>query len=132
MRQNCGCGFRRQGQHFAVACPRHRKSVAPIKFDFTAVHIDFGFVDFNPKKLIEYFERHNFQYLVEKVDSLKGEKWENIECLWWSRNRRKALFELAVKEGFTKIAFGHHMDDIVETILLNQFYRDEIGAMRPK
>ncbi len=63
---------------------------------------------------------------------MKGEKWEEIDCFWWSRNRRKALFELADRQGFTKIAFGHHMDDIVETILLNQFYRGEIGAMRPK
>ena len=35
------------------------------------------------------------------------------------------------REGFTKIAFGHHLDDIVETIVLNQFYRGEIGAMKP-
>lgn len=111
---------------------RHRQSVAPVKFEFSAVHIDFGFVDFNPQKLIDYLKRHEFSYLVEKVDSLKNEKWENIECFWWSRNRRKALFELAIREGFNKIAFGHHMDDIVETILLNQFYRGEIGAMKPK
>jgi len=111
---------------------RHRQKVAPINFDFTAVHIDFQFEDFDPKRLIEYFKIHNFPCFVEKVSSLKGEKWENIECIWWSRHRRKALFELAAREGFTKIAFGHHMDDIVETILLNQFYRGEIGAMKPK
>ena len=111
---------------------RHRQLVAPIKFEFAAVHIDFEFADFNPQKLIEYLEREGFPYLVEKVESLKGEKWEEIDCFWWSRNRRKALFELADRKGFTKIAFGHHMDDIAETILLNQFHRGEIGAMKPK
>ena len=111
---------------------RHRQRIAPIKFDFTAVHIDFQFEDFSPEKLLEYFKAHNFPYLVEKVTALQGEKWENIECFWWSRQRRKALFELCAREGFTKIAFGHHMDDIVETIILNQFYRGEIGAMKPK
>src|SRR3989338_6526973 len=111
---------------------RHRQSVAPVKFDFAAVHIDFGFSDFNPKALFEYFEREGFKYYVEKVEALKGEKWEDIECFWWSRNRRKALFEFVDRMGFTKLAFGHHMDDIVETILLNQFYRGETGAMKPK
>ena len=110
---------------------RHRQSLAPINFEFVAVHIDFEFEDFNPAKLIEYFESHGFPYHVEKVLAMKGERWEDIECYWWSKNRRKALFEFAAKNGFNKIAFGHHLDDIVETILLNQFYRAEIGAMRP-
>ncbi|MFA5059697.1 MAG: ATP-binding protein [Candidatus Omnitrophota bacterium] len=111
---------------------RRLRKVSPVKFDFTAVHIDFEFSDFNPQKLIEYLEREGFSYCVEKVTSLKGEQWEEIDCFWWSWNRRKALFEFAERQGFTKIAFGHHMDDIVETIILNQFYRGEIGAMRPK
>ncbi len=111
---------------------RHRQRKIPIKFEFSAVHIDFGFADFDPQRLIDYLEKENFSYLIEKVESLKGERFEDIDCFRWSRNRRKALFELADKQGFTKIAFGHHMDDIVETILLNQFYRGEIGAMKPK
>ena len=111
---------------------RDRQKRAPVKFDFTAVHIDFQFPDFDPQKLVEYLEREGFSYHIEKIDSLKAERWEEIDCFWWSKNRRKALFELSVKMGFTKIAFGHHMDDIAETILLNQFYRGEIGAMRPK
>jgi tRNA 2-thiocytidine biosynthesis protein TtcA len=57
---------------------------------------------------------------------------QDIGCFWCSWNRRKALFQLADREGFTKIAFGHHLDDIAETIVLNQFYRGEVGAMKPK
>ncbi|MFT7538041.1 MAG: tRNA 2-thiocytidine biosynthesis protein TtcA [Lysobacterales bacterium] len=80
---------------------------------------------------MEYFKKNDFPYLVEKVDFLKGEKYEDIDCFRWSWNRRKALFQLCSQEGFTKIAFGHHLDDIAETILLNQFYRGEVGAMKP-
>ena len=111
---------------------RDRRRVSPVKFDFTAVHIDFEFADFDPQTLIEYLKKEGFPHLVVKADSLKGEKYEDIDCFRWSRNRRKALFELADREGFNKIAFGHHMDDIAETILLNQFYRGEIAAMKPR
>ncbi|HLF18801.1 MAG TPA: ATP-binding protein [Candidatus Omnitrophota bacterium] len=111
---------------------RHRQIIAPIKFEFSAVHVDFELSDFDPQKLIDYLKVHEFPYFIEKVDWLKGQKYEEIGCFWWSRNRRRALFELCVREGFNKIAFGHHQDDIVETILLNQFYRGEIGAMKPK
>lgn len=111
---------------------RHRQSVSPVRFEFTAVHVDFEFADFNPEKLITYLSKEGFPCLIEKTESLKSEKWEDIDCYWWSQNRRRALFELAAKKGFNKIAFGHHMDDIAETILLNLFYRGEIGAMKPK
>jgi len=111
---------------------RHRQAVAPIHFDIKAVHVDFEFSDFNPQRLVDYLEKEKFPYIIEKVDFLKGEKYEEIDCFWWSRNRRKALFQIADREGFNKIAFGHHMDDIAETIVLNQFYRGEIGAMKPK
>ncbi|MCK5260017.1 MAG: tRNA 2-thiocytidine(32) synthetase TtcA [Candidatus Omnitrophica bacterium] len=111
---------------------RHRQKISPVRFEFTAVHVDFGFEDFDPQVLVDYLEGQGFSYSVEKVDSLKGESYEDIDCFWWSRNRRKALFQMAGREGFTKVAFGHHLDDIAETIILNQFYRGEIGAMKPK
>ena len=97
-----------------------------------AVHIDFEMAHFDPQPLVEYLKAHDFQYHFEKVDALKGEDFNEIDCFRWSKNRRKALFQLAERMGFTKIAFGHHMDDIAETILLNQFYRGEIASMRPK
>lgn len=111
---------------------RHRQRVSPVRFDFTAVHIDFGFENFDSGVLAEYLKRHGFAYMIEKVDFLKGQRAQDLNCFWCSRNRRKALFLAADREGFTKVAFGHHLDDIVETIVLNQFYRGEIGAMKPK
>lgn len=111
---------------------RDRQRVAPIRFEFVAVHVDFEFADFDPQGLIRYLDREGFPHVIERVGALKGEKWEDIDCFRWSRQRRKALFDLADKQQFNKLAFGHHLDDIVETILLNQFYRGEIGAMKPK
>lgn len=111
---------------------RHRQKVSPVKFEFSAVHIDFEFSDFDPQILVDYLKKEGFSYFVEKVDTLKGERYEDIDCFRWSRNRRRALFQLVDTEGFTKIAFGHHLDDIAETILLNQFYRGEISSMKPK
>lgn len=110
---------------------RHRLKISPVKFEFLAVHIDFEFSDFDSQRLVDYLKLHDFPYIIEKIDWLKGEKYGDIDCYWWSRNRRKALFQLCEREKLNKIAFGHHIDDIAETIVLNQFYRGEIGAMKP-
>ena len=111
---------------------RHRQKISPVKFEFQAVHVDFSFADFDPQELMDYLEKEGFPYFVEKVDALKDEEWREIDCFRWSWNRRKALFQFCAKQGFNKVAFGHHMDDIAETIILNQFYRGEISAMKPK
>ena len=85
---------------------RHRLRVSPVKFEFVAVHIDFGFADFDPAGLIAYLREQEFPCLLESVDWLKDERYDEIDCYWWSRNRRKALFQLCEREGFNKIAFG--------------------------
>lgn len=111
---------------------RDRQRVAPVRFDFFAVHVNFGLFHFSPERLIRYFEAQGFSYHVESVVNPSGQRWEESDCFWWSRQRRKALFELAARLGIRKIAFGHHMDDIVETIILNQFYHAEVSAMKPR
>lgn len=110
---------------------RDRQRVSPVDFEIHAVHIDFGLSDFDPDPLLKYLRSEGFRTHIEKVSGLENEKWEDLDCYRWSQHRRKALFELAGRVGYNKIAFGHHCDDIVETILLNQFYRGEIGAMKP-
>ena len=111
---------------------QYRQSYIPVKVEILAVHIDSGIPDFPIEKLKKYFENLDVSYHIEKIDFLNGKDFSDIDCFWCSWNRRKALFDLAKSKGFNKIAFGHHLDDIVETILLNLFFRAEIGAMKPK
>jgi tRNA 2-thiocytidine biosynthesis protein TtcA len=109
-----------------------RKSFVPVKYELLAVHINLGYPCQHPKILAEYFKKLGIDYHVEKVDILQGKSRKDISCFWCSWNRRKALFEVADRFGCTKVALGHHKDDIVETILLNLFFHGEISAMNPK
>lgn len=109
-----------------------RKRFVPIKYELLAVHIDLGYPCQHPKILGEYFKKLGINYHVEKVDILQGKSRKDISCFWCSWNRRKAIFQVADRFGCTKVAFGHHKDDIIETVLLNLFFHGEISAMSPK
>ena len=111
---------------------RDRQKFVPIKYEILAVHIDLGYPRSCAKRLETYFKKLGVKYHIEKVDVLKETKRKDISCFWCSWNRRKALFEVADRSGCTKVALGHHKDDIVETILLNMFFQGEISAMKPK
>jgi tRNA 2-thiocytidine biosynthesis protein TtcA len=104
----------------------------PIKYELLAIHVDMGYPCHHPKILSEYFQQMGINYHIEKIDILKGKTRKDISCFWCSWNRRKALFSAADRFGCTKVALGHHRDDIVETILLNLFFQGEISAMAPK
>jgi len=109
-----------------------RRQFVPIKYELLAVHIDLGYPRSFAKTLEKYFKKIEIPYHIEKVDVLKNSKPKNINCFWCSWNRRKSLFEVADRFGCSKVALGHHQDDIVETILLNLFFHGEISAMAPK
>ena len=109
-----------------------RKAFVPVEYDILAVHIDLGYPKSCAKELEKYFKKIGVEYRIKKVDVLKKTKKKDINCFWCSWNRRKALFEVAHKNGCKKIALGHHKDDIIETILLNLFFQGEISAMKPK
>ncbi len=56
---------------------------------------------------------------------------ENFSCYLCARNRRNQLFDMAQEQGFSKIAFGHHKDDLLETFMLNAIYCGNISTMLP-
>ena len=109
-----------------------RQRFVPLKYDLIAMHIDMGYPKSISAKLERYFEKLNVKYKIVKTDILKRTQKSKINCFWCSWNRRKELFIAANKLGCTKIALGHHLDDITETMLLNLFFRGEISTMSPK
>ena len=111
---------------------QERRKFVPIKYDLLAVHVDMGYPCQHPKILAEYFKKQGVEYHIEKINILKpGQTRKDISCFWCSWNRRKALFQVADRFGCTKVALGHHQDDIIETILMNMFFQGEISAMKP-
>jgi tRNA 2-thiocytidine biosynthesis protein TtcA len=106
------------------------------KFTLMAVNIDPGFDDdFETYKSLEaYLQGNGYEYILEKSDfgPLSHSAYNRKNpCFLCSRLRRKRIFEIAGEHGFNKIAFAHHRDDIIETLLINMFYGREISTMMP-
>jgi len=114
----------------------HLKKVAPISFDVVAVNLDQKQPGFPEHILPEYFESRNIDYYIIDKDtySIVREKVPEgkTTCSLCSRLRRGSLYGFAEEIGATKIALGHHMDDIVETLFLNMFFNGKLKAMPPK
>jgi tRNA 2-thiocytidine biosynthesis protein TtcA len=110
---------------------QERAKFVPIHCEMVACFVDMGFSWIDKNILIKHFEEASIPYIIAKApDQWKGER-EDFGCFWCSWNRRKALFDLAHEIKANKIAFAHHMDDIIETMLLNLFFQGEIGTMQP-
>ncbi|MEI8348676.1 MAG: ATP-binding protein [Candidatus Omnitrophota bacterium] len=76
------------------------------------------------------FKELGVEYVFKDIKVLDENGRTN--CFWCSWSKRKALFETAAEFSCNKIAFGHHKDDIAETILMNMFFNGKISAMCPK
>lgn len=113
---------------------QERKKHLPIDYTLKAVHISTDYENnphINKRKLIEFFESIGCEYVFKEIAIAKTNKLKREDCFWCSWNRRKTLFETADELGFTKIAFGHHKDDIVETILMNMIWNGELSGINP-
>jgi len=111
---------------------RYFQRVAPVKFEIRPVFVDIGLPKFPLRRLEKFFEGTGLPYEIIEAREIKEKSWDDIECYGCSHERRKILFEAADRLGCNKIALGHNQDDIAETILLNLFFRGEIGSMCPK
>lgn len=111
---------------------KYRQGFAPVDFSLMAVYVDVGIPDFPLDKLTGHFEREQIPFSVENAKALKRLGWDKIDCFVCSQLRKKAVFDAARRLGFNKIATGHHLDDIAETILMNLFFHGELSAMCPK
>ena len=109
---------------------------APIDFTLVAVNLDQKQPDFPAEVLPNYLRGLGVPFHVIEQDTYSVVKRVIPEgktmCGLCSRMRRGALYRYAAENGFTKIALGHHRDDIVETLFLNLFFGGRLKAMAPK
>ncbi|MGO2130757.1 MAG: tRNA 2-thiocytidine(32) synthetase TtcA [Pseudoalteromonas prydzensis] len=115
---------------------QHLQRVAPIKFDLFAVNLDQKQPGFPEHVLPEYLDTQNIEYKIVEEDTYsivtdiipEGK----TTCSLCSRLRRGILYRTANEMGATKIALGHHRDDMIETMFLNMFYGGKLKSMPAK
>jgi len=109
---------------------------APIHFDIIAVNLDQKQPNFPADILPAYLEKLGVAYHIENQDTYSIVKRVVPEgkttCALCSRLRRGILYRVATELGATKIALGHHRDDILETFFLNMFFGGKLKGMPPK
>ena len=136
------------GDHIAVAVSGGKDSYtllhmlemlrrkAPVSFRLTAVNIDPGYPGYQKELLEEHLHRHGFAYSMVAADYTRivAEKLTpgTSYCAFCARLRRGVLYSEAGRLGCNKIALGHHLDDFIETLLLNQLYAGKLAAMSPR
>ena len=106
---------------------------APITFSLVAVTVDSGYDGYRHDLISKTCEQRGWEYRIvhteigEAIDDLLGEN--ATPCSLCARFRRGVLYRMANEVGATKIALGHHLDDFIETVLLNLFFAGALKAM---
>lgn len=117
----------------------NRKKQNRDNFEFTVLHIDSGLSRRSGKeselseKLCEQFLKWDVVPVVVEADVVGRLKPnEKMNCWWCSTQRRTELNNYAIEHGYNKIALGHHLDDILETLLMNALCKGELSTMPPR
>lgn len=136
-----------EGDHIAVGISGGKDSLTllyalhglkrfyPKKFDITAITVDLGFDDFDLTPIQELCKEMDVPYIIEKSDIyniLFNIRKEKNPCSLCAKMRKGALNDAIKKAGCNKIAYAHHKDDIVETMLLSLIFEGRFHSFSPK
>jgi tRNA 2-thiocytidine biosynthesis protein TtcA len=105
----------------------------PVDFTVGAVHIQTDFCNCGKKSGMEtMINDWGAPYIEVKVPVIaRLQPGKKMNCYWCSTQRRMELMKHASENGYTKIALGHHQDDILETFFMNMAYKSELSTMMP-
>lgn len=83
------------------------------------------------ERLHQYFRDLDIEFEIIDESQFPSLQPDDYNCYICARNRRRLLFEIANKRGFRQIAMGHHLDDLMETTMMNLFFRGDFATMNP-
>lgn len=106
----------------------------PVKFELMALTLNLGFPSFDVEGLKAIYERIGVAYHIETTEIAHvvfDVRQETNPCSLCANMKRGAIYSTAKKLGFNKVAFGHHMDDAIETLLMSQIYEGRLFSFAP-
>lgn len=112
----------------------HLQRFYPKKFDLCAITVDLGFQNIDLQKIAQLCEELNVEYHVVSTDIAKiifEDRKESNPCSLCAKMRKGALNDKAKELGCNKVAYGHHMDDIIETMFLSLIYEGRFHSFSP-
>ena len=109
----------------------HRQRIIKPRIEVEAIHVRMENIKYesDTSYLETFAEKHGVRLHIVTTSFDDTKKTDKPACFLCSWHRRKALFRFAQDNGFNKIALGHHMDDIIHTAMLNQFYQGSFSTM---
>jgi tRNA 2-thiocytidine biosynthesis protein TtcA len=107
-----------------------RRKFIPVKYDVVGVHVDLGFSEEQTENIKKFCDERGVKCYFEK-QTLEPEAGKAINCFYCSWMRRTYLFKFVGRLGIKKLALGHHMNDLVETVFLNLFYQSKFESFLP-
>ncbi len=111
-----------------------RKRWVPIDYELCAVQVDwreYPLLEEEKLRLDDFFARLEIPFKRVQACIAPDSFKKRFSCYTCSRNRKRILFDEAARVGASRIAMGHHMDDIARTTLMNLFFRGEFSTMMP-
>ncbi|MBQ3389709.1 MAG: tRNA 2-thiocytidine biosynthesis protein TtcA [Firmicutes bacterium] len=106
---------------------------APVNFTLKAVTVDMGFEGFDRETLTAFCREWETDFILEKTrlgEMIFEERQEKNPCSLCSRMRRGILHRVCEENGVTKLALGHHGDDLLETFFMSMLYESRVNAFK--
>lgn len=110
------------------------RNFSPVSYELKAITVDMGFQDFNVSEIETFCKSQNAEFIHAKTEMGKlifEDRNEKNPCSLCSRMRRGLLNRLCDENGITKLALGHHGDDLIESFFMSIMFESRLNTFKP-